>query len=49
VVIGVLTSPSGLSRTLDLLNQPSKSFAVREGGKVHYIAKTHVERIEELG
>ena len=48
VVTGVLTSLPGFSRTLDLLNQPPKSFAVRSGGKIHHIAKAHVERIEEL-
>lgn len=49
VVTGALTSLSGLSRTLDLLNQPQKSFAIRDGRNVHHIAKAHVERIEELG
>jgi hypothetical protein len=48
VVTGTLTSLSGFSRTLDLVNQASKSFAVRAGGKIHHIAKAHVERIEEL-
>jgi hypothetical protein len=48
VVTGTLTSLSGFSRTLDLVNQPPKSFAVRSGGKIHHIAKAHVTRIEEL-
>jgi hypothetical protein len=48
VVTGVLTSLSGLSRTLDLVNQSPKSFAVRAGTKIHHIAKAYVERIEEL-
>ncbi len=37
----------GRTRTLDLLNQPAKSFAVHAEGKVHHIAKAHVEHIEE--
>ncbi len=48
VVTGTLTSLSGLSRTLDLVNHPAKSFAVHAGGQIHHIAKAHVERIEEL-
>ncbi len=38
----------GRTRTLDLLNQPSKSFPLRVDGKIHHIAKTHVEFIVEL-
>lgn len=48
VVTGALTSPSMLTRTLDLVNQTPKSFAVRVGDQVHHIAKAHVDRIEEL-
>ena len=48
VVTGALTSLSPFARTLDLVNQPQKSFAVRSGYKIHHIAKAHVERIEEL-
>jgi hypothetical protein len=48
VVTGALTSLSLLSRTLDLVNQAPKSFAVRVGDRVHHIAKAHVDRIEEL-
>jgi hypothetical protein len=38
----------GRTRTLDLLNQPAKSFAIWTEGKVHHIAKAHVEFIVEL-
>lgn len=48
VVTGSLMSLSGYARTLDLVNHPSKSFAVHAAGKIHHIAKAHVERIEEL-
>ena len=48
VVTGKLTSLSAAVRTLDLVNQPQKSFAIRSGDKIHHIAKAHVERIEEL-
>jgi hypothetical protein len=51
VVVGALMSFATRAtrmRTLDLINQPRKSFAVHADGKVHHIAKAHVERIEEL-
>ncbi len=48
VVTGALTSLSAFTRTLDLVNGPLKSFAIRSGDKIHHIAKAHVERIEEL-
>lgn len=38
----------GRTRTLDLLNQPAKSFALSVEGKVHHVAKAHVEHIVEL-
>lgn len=38
----------GRTRTLDLLNQPARSFAVRSEGKLHHVAKAHVEHIEEI-
>ncbi len=47
-VAGGLRSVSGLPRTVDILNQPAKSFAIHAGGKVHHIAKAHVERVEEI-
>lgn len=47
-VTGVVMSVAGLARTLDLLNQPARSFAVHAGGKVHLVAKAYVEHIEEL-
>lgn len=52
VVVGALlisshAQPSRM-RTLDLFNEPTKSFAVQCEGKIHHIAKAHVERVEEL-
>ena len=47
-ITGELRSTAGLPRTVDILNQPSKSFAVRAGGKIHHIAKAHVAHVEEL-
>ncbi len=47
VITGTVRS-LGRTRTLDLLNQPSKSFAVCSEGKVHHVAKAHVEHIVEL-
>lgn len=38
----------GRARTLDLVNQPARSFAVHAEGKVHHVAKAHIEHIEEL-
>lgn len=48
VLRGHLRLPSRLTRTLDLLNQSSRSFAVHDGAKVHHVSKAHVEQIEEL-
>ena len=48
VLQGTLMSPSGLTRTLDLVNQDGMSFAVHAEGKIHYVAKAHVQSIEEL-
>jgi len=33
---------------LDLVNQPARSLAIHASGRVHYVAKAYVERIEEL-
>lgn len=35
-------------RPLDLFNEAAKSFAVHSNGKIHHVAKGHVERIEAL-
>lgn len=43
---GQVTS-TGRARTLDLLNQPARTFAVHTDGKLHFVAKRHVERVEE--
>lgn len=48
MVIGQLRSLSAHTRTLDLMNMPARSFAVHADGKIHHMAKAHVERIEEL-
>jgi hypothetical protein len=48
VLTGALMSLSGNARTLDLLNQSAKSFALHANGKVHHVAKVYVQRIEEL-
>ena len=44
---GTLTCAMGITRTLDFLNQRSRSFKLHEGGRVHHIAKAHVEHITE--
>jgi hypothetical protein len=48
VVTGVVMSLSGPTRTLDILNQAARSFAVHAEGRIHHVAKAHVEHIEEL-
>lgn len=45
---GVLMSSSRPSRTLDLVNQRARSIALHAHGKVHHVAKAHIECIEEL-
>lgn len=42
----IVLSPT-LRRTLDVLNESTKSFAVYGGGKVQHVAKAHVLRVEE--
>ncbi len=37
----------GLSRTLDLLNQPAKTFMLHADLRLHHVVKAHVVRIEE--
>ena len=48
VLKGVLMSLSGLTRTLDLVNESSRSFVVHAGGRIHHVSKAHVHCIEEL-
>lgn len=48
VITGAIMVPSLFKRTLDLVNEPSKSLAVRSHGRVHYVAKAYIERIEEV-
>jgi hypothetical protein len=48
MIAGVVMALSPFTRMLDLANQPSRSLAVHALGRVHYIAKAYVERIEEL-
>lgn len=45
---GSIRTPGTPTRTLDLLNQTPRSFAVHVEGKIHHVAKAHVEHIEEL-
>ena len=44
---GTFTCAMGITRTLDFLNQRGKTFKLREGGRIHHIAKAHVEHISE--
>jgi hypothetical protein len=46
-IAGTLMCSAGKTRTLDFLNQESKSFALHAEGKVHHIAKAHVDHVEE--
>jgi hypothetical protein len=48
VLTGALMSHSDHARTLDLLNQGAKSFAIHTTGKIHHVAKVYVQRVEEL-
>jgi hypothetical protein len=48
VLTGNVTSMTGRMRTLDILNQPARSFAVHADGQIHYVVKAHVERVEEV-
>lgn len=43
----LLLSPT-LRRTLDVLNQTTKSFALQTGSKVVHVSKAHVLRVEEV-
>ena len=48
VLTGSLMSLCGAPRTVDFVNQRAKSFALHTGFRVHHVAKTHVERMEEV-
>ncbi|HVH41377.1 MAG TPA: hypothetical protein VM925_03510 [Labilithrix sp.] len=48
VLTGNVTSVSGRMRTLDILNQPARSFAHHSDGKIHYVSTAQVERVEEI-
>lgn len=48
VLEGTLVLSPMLRRTLDVLNQPAKSFAIHAGGKVVHVAKAHVVNVEEV-
>ena len=37
-----------VSRPVDVLNQPSRSFALYDGKLVRHVVKDHVERVEEI-
>jgi hypothetical protein len=45
---GTLVLSPTLRRTLDVLNQPAKSFSLHSGGKVIHVAKVHVINVEEV-
>lgn len=48
VLEGTIVLSPTLRRTLDVLNQRSKSFALSAGGKVLHVAKVHVVNVEEV-
>jgi hypothetical protein len=48
VVTGALMAFSKTARTLDLVNERVKSLALHGDGKIQYVAKSHIVRIEEL-
>lgn len=48
VLEGSLVLSPTLRRTLDVLNQSAKSFALHAGGRVFHVAKAHVVRVEEV-
>lgn len=51
VLTGLVMSMSGDGRgprTLDMLNERAKSFAVHADGKIHHVAKEHVAWVQEL-
>lgn len=48
VIEGSLVLSPTLRRTLDVLNQPAKSFALHASGRLFQISKAHVVRVEEV-
>lgn len=48
VLEGTLVLSPTLRRTLDVLNQPAKSFPLHNSGKVLHVAKVHVINVEEV-
>jgi hypothetical protein len=48
VLEGSLVLSPTLRRTLDVLNQSAKSFALHSAGRVFHVAKAHVVRVEEV-
>jgi hypothetical protein len=48
VLEGTLVLSPTLRRTLDVLNQPARSFALHHAGKVIHVAKVHVVNVEEV-
>lgn len=48
VIEGSLVLSPTLRRTLDVLNQSAKSFALHAAGRVFHVAKAHVVRVEEV-
>jgi hypothetical protein len=48
VLEGSLVLSPTLRRTLDVLNQSAKSFALHAGERMFHVAKAHVVRVEEV-
>lgn len=48
VLEGSIVLSATLRRTLDVLNESAKSFALHAGGRVFHVAKAHVARVEEV-
>lgn len=48
LIEGSLVLSPTLRRTLDVLNQPAKSFVLHAAGRVFHVAKAHVVRVEEV-
>lgn len=47
VLTGTLSLAPGVRRTLDMMNQRAKHITIRDGGKVHHIAKAHIDHVAE--
>lgn len=48
-LVGDVLVAHGARRMLDLFNDPTRSVAIHAGDRVHLVAKSHVQEIEELG